>query len=102
MKLITEDIAKALPPLYSTDETPAADKTVVCKFFQPWGAWTWYVVEGNREPDGDWTFLGYVEGHDSEWGLFTLYELEHIRGPGGLRIERDIHFEPKPFKEIKP
>ena len=30
-----------------------------------------------------------------EWGTFSLAELEEARGPAGLRIERDLYFEPR-------
>ena len=35
-----------------------------------------------------------------EFGYFTLRELESVRGPLGLPIERDLHFKPRPLKEV--
>jgi Protein of unknown function (DUF2958) len=98
-KLLTSDLKRKIPRLYSGEKTRAEDKLVVAKFFQPWGRWTWYVTEGQQE-DGDWRFFGYVQGIEDEWGYFMLSELEAIRGPGGLRIERDIHFAPTRFKDL--
>lgn len=104
MKMMTAAIASALPKLYATDGVKAEDKTVVAKYFQPWGRWTWYVVEGQEEETEEygktWLFFGYVEGIEGEWGYFTLAELESVRGPMGLRIERDIHWTPTKFSEI--
>ena len=45
-------------------------------------------------------FFGYVIGFEEEWGYFVLSELESIRGPGGLTIERDLHFRPGPFSQV--
>lgn len=91
MKLLTQAIIKKIPPLYSTDSTP--DAKIVCKFFAPWSSWTWYVTEGQLEEDGDWLFFGLVvDGHEKELGYFIMSELESVSGPGGLKIERDLHF----------
>jgi len=49
--------------------------------------------------DGDWLFYGLVDGFEKEWGYFSLKELESVRGPLGLGIERDIYF--KPTKEME-
>lgn len=92
MKLLTKEIIAKLPPLYSTDNIATEDKRIIVKFFQPWGAWTWWATEGSQQEDGDWLFFGLVEGFEKEWGYFSLHELEAIRGPAGLKIERDIHF----------
>jgi hypothetical protein len=99
-KLLTADLKRKIPKLYSGEKTRAEDKLVVVKFFQPWGAWTWLVTEGQEQPDGDWLFFGHVHGFEDEWGYFSLRELESVRGPGGLRIERDIHFTPTRFKDL--
>ena len=95
MKLLTEKIKKRLPALYSTTtEIPSDDHGVfVCKFFDPCGSWTWYVMEGDEREDGDWLFYGLVDGHEKEWGYFLLSDLEKVKGPLGLGIERDVYFE---------
>jgi hypothetical protein len=47
------------------------------------------------------TFFGYVEGDYRELGYFSLSELEKIRGPLGLKVERDLYWKPKPLSEVK-
>jgi len=94
MKLMTNEIRQRMPALYITQEDP--DPIVQVKFFTPWTSWTWYATEF----DGEDTFFGLVEGFDTEWGYFSLSELEAIRGPMGLRIERDLYFKPTPAGEI--
>ena len=95
MKLLTEALKKKIPALYSTTtELPSNEHGVfVCKFFDPCGSWTWYVLEGSEEENGDWRFYGLVDGHEKEWGCFMLSELQSVKGPLGLGIERDIFFE---------
>ena len=41
-----------------------------------------------------------MEGLENEFGYFSLRELESIRGPFGLTIERDLYWTPKPIREI--
>jgi len=99
MKLLTKAIIKKLPELYTTEKIPDTEKTVPLKLFAPWSNWTWYAVEGRPEvdedgkPTGDWLFFGLVEGHEREWGYFTLKELEAVNGPFGLKIERDLYWD---------
>lgn len=97
MKLLTEELRAQLPPLYAQEKEK--DPMVHAKFFCPWSNWTWYVTEGRQEED-DFIFFGLVIGLEREWGYFALRELESVRGPGGLRIERDLHFRPKRKSEI--
>jgi hypothetical protein len=92
MKLLTPEIIKKLPKLYETENIPVEKKKAVIKFFTPDSNWTWYVVEGEREGN-DWLFFGLVEGHFTEWGYFSLSELQSERGPLGLPIERDLYFD---------
>jgi len=37
---------------------------------------------------------------EEEWGYFVLSELESVRGPLGLPIERDLYFRSGPFKKV--
>lgn len=92
MMLLTKEIKQQLPKLYATDGIPAEEKKVICKFFTPWSNWSWYVVEGEKQGD-DYTFFGYVCGMYSEYGYFTLKQLQEIEGPLGLKIERDRHIQ---------
>jgi hypothetical protein len=97
MRLLTEEIEARLPKLYSQEQV--SDPIVHCKFFMPWSNWTWFVTEGG-EQDGDFLFFGLVIGHEQELGYFCLSELESIEGPCGLKLERDLLFEPGPLSEV--
>jgi len=95
--LITPEIAQHLPPLYSQEEK-GEDALAVAKFFTPWTNWTWYASE--YDPEQRLCF-GVVVGHEREFGYFSIEELEAIKGPGGLTIERDLHWKAKPLKECR-
>ena len=86
-----------VPALYSGEDVPAHEKTAVVKLFTPWSGWTWYILEA----DGDLCF-GLVDGLEVELGYFNLGELRDLRGPGGLRIERDVHFAPTKLGVVHP
>lgn len=93
MKLITKALAKKIPPLYSQDGE-GDDATAYVKLFTPDSSWTWYITE--MDPETGECF-GLVDGHERELGYFSLPELESIKGPLGLPIERDRFFEPTPL-----
>lgn len=95
--LFPDDVKASLPKLYSQENVK--DPTVYVKFFTPWSNWTWYATEGEQQGE-DFIFFGYVIGHEREWGYFSLNELSSVTGPMGLKIERDIHFTPKPKSQV--
>jgi len=98
MQLLSPELRAQLPKRYA--EEGVSDPLVHCKFFTPDSSWTWYVTEGD-EDDGDVRFFGYVIGFEREWGYFLLSELESVRGPMGLPVERDLYFTPCRFNEIE-
>lgn len=95
--LVPDAIAGQLPPLYSQEEQ-GENAVAVVKFFTPWTNWTWYASE--YDPEKRLCF-GVVVGLEREYGYFSIEELERIRGPGGLTIERDLYWKPKPLKECR-
>lgn len=102
MKLLTKAIEKKLEkfPLNSQDGKGVEAK-VVCKFFAPVGSWTWYVLEGEKQEDGDWMFFGIViSDYGSEYGYFGLKELEDLDLPLGLKVERDLYFDGCTVKDL--
>ena len=67
MKLLTKDIIKKLEKRGRIEEYKDSDP-IITKFFNPTGIGTWYVMEGEQEPDGDWIFFGFVDWLEKEWG----------------------------------
>ncbi len=94
--LLPDEIAATLPALYATEQDD--DPTVRVKFFTPDSSWTWYVTE--FDPAQQLCF-GLVIGLDHELGYFSLAELEEVRGPLGLAIERDLYFKACPLSECQ-
>jgi len=98
MKLLTKEIKNRLPKLYSQENVE--DPIVHIKFFHPCSTFTWYILEF----DGEDTFFGKVVSHlcpEGELGYFSLSELESVKGPLGLGVERDLYFQPKPLSQCK-
>ena len=107
MKLLTQEIRRKLPPLYAQDGMGVKAVAYV-KYFAPSVQWTWYATEGqpvldeNGNDEIDFQFFGLVDGHEKELGYFNLSELESVRGPMGLPIERDLYWKPRTLEEIAP
>ena len=106
MKLLPKELRYKLPALYSQDGK-GGKAVVYVKYFTPSSSWTWLVLEGGPIKDSDnneidFQFFGLVDGFEKELGYFNLSELESIKGPMGLPIERDLYFKPKTLDEIFP
>ncbi len=102
MVLLTDEIKKILPPLYSQEEIE--DPICCVKFFTPDGSWTWYILEGGIQENNDWLLFCMACSHlcpEGELGYVMLSELEQLRGALGLPVERDIYWTPKPLSECK-
>ena len=91
MKLLTKEIEKKLSksPIGSKDGQ-GKNAEVVVKFFNPCGAGTWLITEAEKQGN-DWLLYGMCHIHGWEWGYVLLSELQQIRLPFGLSIERDKH-----------
>jgi len=99
-KLLTQEILRKLPALGAMDGSFPSTVPIVVKFFNPCGAATWYAIEYDPESR---EFFGYVDLGDpmcAELGYFSLDELESIRLPMGLKIERDAHFGEHYLSEV--
>jgi len=94
-ELLDTESREKLPTLYSGEEK-GLEALAQVKFFTPDSSWTWYASEF----DGEDIFFGLVSGLEVELGYFSLKELEEVKGPLGLPIERDLDFEPKTLREL--
>ena len=106
MELLTQAMRQSLPSLGS-QEGKLGKSIAYAKFFTPSANWTWYVLEGQSVKDEtgrelDYEFFGLVDGMEKELGYFFLSELQQVRGPMGLPIERDLYWQPKTLAEIAP
>lgn len=92
MKLVTKAVAKMLPPLRANEMKSAAEIKVPLKIFNPGGTGTWYITEANLETG---EAFGWCDLGEPELGYVSLHELEAVRGRWGLKMERDMHWDPK-------
>jgi hypothetical protein len=100
MKLLTDQQRSQLLANGKANATMSAkdgdthDFKPVVKLFCPWGGATWLLTELDPEnPDIAFGLCDLGMG-EPEIGSVALSEIESVRGPGGLRIERDLHFTP--------
>ena len=66
------------------------DHIPVVKFFNPLGEGVWLATE--LDEDGDIMF-GLADLGHPELGSWSLGEMQSVRLPFGMGIERDLHFE---------
>ena len=97
MELLTKELEKKFEdfPLYSQDGKFGLAKVIV-KYFNPCGVGTWLITEGQRTDDGDFEMFGYChlgDDENAELGYVRLSELQAIKGPLGIGIERDLYFD---------
>ena len=71
MQLLTKELLQKFNTLGSQENNP--DLIVIAKYF--YGSWTWLATELDPVTQ---IFFGYVIGHESEWGYFSLEELSDI------------------------
>lgn len=101
MMLMTKELEAKFNkyPLGSQDEM-MEEADVVVKYFNPCGAGTWLITEGEKQDNGDWLLYGYCHIVEWEWGYVMLSELENVKLPFGLSIEREIYVTDKKLKII--
>lgn len=78
---------KEQEPLKGRDER---DFQPACKLFLPWTSGTWLLTE--MDDDGLAFGLADLGFGTPELGYISLDEIWEVKGPGGLRVERDIHW----------
>lgn len=93
MQLMTPEIEKKLKDYpISSQSDKGFDALVLVTFFNPYGAGTWLITEGEKQEDGDWLLYGYCHINEWEWGSVSLKELESYSDPRyHLGIEHDLY-----------
>ncbi len=94
MKLLNKTILNKFEKQGYTGDKKTKDIKVICKFFNPSGAGTWYCYEYDPK---DRIFQAFVNLNDpemAECGAVSLNELESLKCPPfGLGIERDLYLD---------
>lgn len=100
MQILTRTLSKKLQDNWTLSQNAERkdetfDPKPVIKLFTPWGSATWLITE--QSPDDPDILFGLCDlGLGSpELGYVSLQEITGLTGPGGLTIERDIHFKPR-------
>ena len=96
MQLITDTIrAQLIANGRLSIEHPEFDPKPVVKLFTPDAGATWLISECDpQEPDILYGLCDPGLG-EPELGTVSLAEIEALRGPLGLPVERDLYFEAK-------
>lgn len=120
LDLFPQTVRETLPSLYSGEEQ-GLDALAQAKYFSADAGWTWWASECSAVisdgeatrylplneplPEGwqvvDHLFFGLVSGYELELGYFALSELQAVRGPLGLAIERDLYFTPATLGDLQ-
>ena len=95
MKLMTKEIKDKATKQY--EQGSDMDQMVVAKYFDAMGGWKWFLMNMDKDEDYCW---GIVKGHEVEMGSFSIKELQSVKLPLGMGIERDRYFEPMPASEL--
>ena len=92
MNLLTNELKELFKqyPIYSQDGI-GMESIVLVKYFNPCGAGTWLITEAEEQDDGNWLLFGYCHIHCWEWGYVMLNDLQNLKLPFGLTIERDLY-----------
>ena len=98
MQLLNKTLLARFEAVGSQEDTK--DPIVIAKFFDPCGSATWFATAYDV---AERMFFGFAsifrDPSMDEYGYFSLDELQAIRGPLGLGIERDVHAEECPISE---
>jgi hypothetical protein len=97
--MLRDDLEALLPPLYA-QEALDEDAIAFVHFFNPCGVGDWWITEGSPEGD-DFIMFGLCDLGCPELGYVSLNEMEAVRGPLGLGIERDLHWKPRTLQEVR-
>lgn len=98
MELVSDEQAKTMPALYSTDGQ-GGDAIARVKLFC--GSFTWFVTEADL--DTGLAFGLTVTGDTAELGYFDLNEIAALNRPHPfvLGAERDLYFAPVPLRDLR-
>lgn len=97
---MTKAILNAFAKQGDTSQKQPDQIDVIAKFFNPMGAGTWYCYEYNPDDRIFWGFANLGDPAFAECGTISLDELESVRLPLGLSIERDMYFPPMKLSEV--
>ena len=96
MEFLTAKDIKQIPGLYE-QEGKCKNALAYVNLFTPDSNFTWFITEYDADEK---MCFGLIDGFEKELGYFSLNDLEQIKGSMGLKVERDISFQPTKLKDL--
>ncbi len=91
MKLLTKEIISKFEKYpFGSQDGKGLDARELVKYSTPYGIGIGLITEAERKGD-DWRLFGHYHLFEWEWGSLMLSELQNLRLPYGLTVERDIY-----------
>jgi len=78
MKMLTKELQKIVPALYTNEEKDPKDIMCHLKYFNPVGHWTWYITEASAvglDKEGEEIYKALDEFEDTITKFDELYRL---------------------------
>ena len=97
--LFTREQLESIPAHCSGSLKPKAEQIAVFKVMCPLIDWVWWICEYDPVHA---VFYGRVDGFESEWGSFSLAELEGVRVRVRGVVEVDVSWKPGPLPKVAP
>lgn len=100
--LLTEELKELFKqyPIYSQDGLKLEAKVLV-KYFNPYGAGTWLILEANPLDNGDYELYGYMHLVEWEYGYILLSQLQELqKNAPKMSVERDLYTKGEYLKDF--
>lgn len=98
--LLTPALRRRFAALGPQDDGDEAKEIIVGHFFLPGTGWDWWALSYDGDGGVPQLFC-LVRGQEIEFGYVTLAELERVRSPLGLAVERDEDWEECTLAELR-
>lgn len=95
MKLLTEELMKKFAKIGSQQDVE--DPIIIARYFVCIANWDFYATEFDPQTN---MFTGIFKWLVTEWGTIRLEDLKSMRGPGGLKVERNRFFKSCRMSEL--
>ena len=100
MKLLAKALIKQMPTLDESASLKIEEQFAYVKIFNPMGSQTWYLTSYSEDEHLAFGFVNLGDPQMAELGYISMQELEEIRLPFGLKLERDLGFDKMPLQEL--
>ena len=104
---LADDAMKSLPPSsgvmglkYDEICVRFSFSVTIKRKRSPSAVWSWYVLAGDKEPDGDWKFWGLVNKNQIDFGEFRLGELRGTAESWNSELQFDTELEFIPLSSV--